>query len=213
MIAFGEQSRDVGSLAVPLAGDLVATGACEEPYRLLDPSGGVVEPVAAYLRDLEAAGRSVATLRSYGMDLLRWFRFLWAVEVAWDRASRIEARDFSRWLRMAGKQTRVHWRHRGQHEPENDGHAGSASSPSAVNAVTGKPLPGKGYAVSTIAHSETVLRAFYEFHAQVCSGPVINPFPLVRTRRAGRANAHHKFREDNPMPRVNDSHAFHCPVA
>jgi hypothetical protein len=30
--------------------------------------------VAAFLRDLQAAGRSQATLRSYGMDLLRWFR-------------------------------------------------------------------------------------------------------------------------------------------
>lgn len=29
--------------------------------------------------DLQAAGRSRATVRSYGMDLLRWFRFLWAV--------------------------------------------------------------------------------------------------------------------------------------
>ena len=28
--------------------------------------------------------RPAATQRSYGMDLLRWFRFLRAVEVGWD---------------------------------------------------------------------------------------------------------------------------------
>lgn len=40
----------------------------------------------AFFRDLLAAGRSESTVRSYGMDLLRWFRFVWAAEgVAWDR--------------------------------------------------------------------------------------------------------------------------------
>ena len=51
-----------------------------------------------FLRDLQAMGRSAATLRSYGMDLLRWWRFLDAVGVGWDRASRLEARDFSCWI-------------------------------------------------------------------------------------------------------------------
>ena len=44
------------------------------------------------------------------------------------------------------------------------------------------------------AHSETVLRSFYEFHRDAGSGPIINPFPLDRSRRAGRVHAHH-----NPM--------------
>lgn len=47
-----------------------------EPYRLLDPAGTVVEPVAVYLKDLQGIGRPATTQRSYGMDLLRWFRFL-----------------------------------------------------------------------------------------------------------------------------------------
>ncbi len=59
----------------------------------------MVEPVAVWLRDLQAAGRSALTQRSYGMDLLRWFRFLGAVEVAWNHATRAEARDFARWVR------------------------------------------------------------------------------------------------------------------
>jgi integrase len=194
VIVSGDQPRDVGSLVVPQVGALVATEVREEPYRLLDPSGVVVGPAAAYFLDLQAAGRSVATLRSYGMDLLRWFRFLWAVEVGWDRASRIEARDFSRWLQLAGKPARVHWRRRGQNATGVENRASGALSPGTVNPVTGKPLPGKRYAATTIAHSETVLRGFYDFHTEMCAGPVINPFPLVRARRAGRANAHH-----NPM--------------
>lgn len=47
-----------------------------EPYQLLDPEGSVVEPVAMYLKDLMAADSSPLTPRSYGMDLLRWWRFL-----------------------------------------------------------------------------------------------------------------------------------------
>ena len=85
-------------LEVAAVGSLSATGSKWEPYRLLDPQGREVGAVAAFFSDLLAAGRSEATVRSYGMDLLRWFRFLWAVEVAWDRATRSEARDFCRWL-------------------------------------------------------------------------------------------------------------------
>ena len=50
------------------------------------PDGVTVEPVTEFFRDLLAAGRSEATVRSYGMDLLRWFRFTWAAGIAWDRA-------------------------------------------------------------------------------------------------------------------------------
>ena len=50
---------------------------------------------------------------------------------------------------------------------------------------------GKPYAPSVRAHCETVLRSFYKFHLETGSGPVVNPFPLDRTRRGGRAHAHH----------------------
>ena len=81
---------------MPRRGSLAETGEPFEPFRLLDPSGQVVGPVAEYLRELQGCGRPQATQRSYGMALLRWFRFLWAIEVAWDHATRVEARDFSR---------------------------------------------------------------------------------------------------------------------
>src|SRR5215210_1329787 len=141
-----ETSRDLSKMVPPQVGRLLATGDPWEPYRLADPAGTPVEAVSAWFRELQAAGRSAATTRSYGMDLLRWFRFLWAAGVAWDRATRAEARDFCRWLQVTAKPSRVHWRHRGD----------AAGAPLAA-------APAKAYAPSVRAHSETVLRGFYEF--------------------------------------------------
>jgi integrase len=107
------------------------------------------------------------------MDLLRWFRFLWEVDIPWERATRLEARDFSRWLLIAGQPARPHWRSRDV----------------AMWTVGGKP-----YAASVRAHSETVLRGFYDFHLEAGTGPILNPFPLDRSRRGRRAHSHH-----NPM--------------
>jgi hypothetical protein len=99
----GDSSRDLARLVVPAAGSLVSTGDPWEPYRLLDADGVVMDPVTSYFRDLQAAGRSTATLRSYGMDLLRWFRFTWVVGVPWSQATRVEARDFSCWIQATEK--------------------------------------------------------------------------------------------------------------
>ena len=87
MITGGDPQRDLARLAVPLRGSLEATGDLFEPYRLAGPAGLTVGPAAAYLREVAASGRAAATQRSYGMDLLRWFRFLWAVDVPWDQAT------------------------------------------------------------------------------------------------------------------------------
>jgi integrase len=172
----GEQ-RDLASLVVPRVGAVVAFDDVWEPVRLLDVSGAAVGAVRAFLQDLQAAGRSAATQRSYAMDLLRWFRFGWAVEVPWDHATRVEARDFCRWLSLRDK----------------PGGAGAAARTvrGRPNAVTGRPGPGAGYAAATRAHSETVLRVFYEFHRDAGTGPMVNPFPLARERQGGRLNAHH----------------------
>jgi site-specific recombinase XerD len=179
MVSNEDEQRDLAALVVPAAGALVATGDRWEPYRLVDRDRVPIAGVASFFRELQAAGRSQATVRSYGMDLLRWFRFLWAIGVGWDRATRVEARDFCRWLLIAGKPGRSHWRNQN----------GSPPTPS-----------GKPYAASVRAHSETVLRCFYDFHLSVASGPILmNPFPLVRARRGGRAHAHH-----NPMEPFRD---------
>ncbi len=87
-----EPERDLSVLVVPQAGALVKTGNPYEPFRVIGEDGSVSPPVTAFFRDLLAAGRSEATVRSYGMDLLRWLRFLDAAGVPWDQATRIEAR-------------------------------------------------------------------------------------------------------------------------
>jgi hypothetical protein len=109
MIGAEDRPRDLSSLTVLQCGALETTGDLFEPYWLVDADGVVVAPVVAYLGELQACGRAAATQRSYGMDLLRWFRFLWAIEVGWDQATRVEARDFCRWLRIADKPARPHW--------------------------------------------------------------------------------------------------------
>jgi site-specific recombinase XerD len=181
-----EQGRDLSRLVVSRAGRLVATGDAREPYRVAGPGGEIVEPVSVFLRDLLASGKSDSTLRSYSVDLLRWWRFLDAVGVGWDRASRAEARDFSCWIQLTAKQRLQTSRPRAARW--------SSRSPGAPNPVTGKPSSGDGYAPSTVAHSETVLRRFYDFHRDCGTGPVLNPFPLDASRRRGRPHAHH-----NPM--------------
>jgi integrase len=175
VVGDGESIRDLARLAVPLVGALEETGGRWRPFRLTDPAGAEVEAASAFFADLQAAGRSEATVRSYGMDLLRWFRFVWAIQVPWARATRADARDFCRWMLVAGKPARPHWR-----RPAQAGEAAAAS--------------GEAYAPSVRAHCETVLRGFYEFHLEAGTGPIVNPFPLDRTRRGGRAHAHH-----NPM--------------
>jgi site-specific recombinase XerD len=195
MIDLNDPGRDLTRFLLPAAGRLVETGEPQEPYRLLDPAGLPVVPVTAFFAELQAASRPATTVRSYGMDLLRWYRFLWAVDVAWDRASRSEARDFARWLQLADKPVRVHWRYQrqGVTVPAPRPTGAKRAEPGMPNPVTGKPTPGRKYAPSTRVHSETVLRSFYDFHLEEGTGPIINPFPLDRFRR-GRANAHH-----NPM--------------
>ena len=91
----GDISPGLAELEIRQIGALRKTDDPWVPFKLLDPEGAVVGPVSDYLNDLQAAGRRPATQRSYGMDLLRWFRFLWAIGVPWDQATRTEARDFA----------------------------------------------------------------------------------------------------------------------
>lgn len=192
VISDGDAPRDLAALVVPLTGSVQDTGDIFVPWRLADAAGAVVEPVSAFLAELQASGRSEATLRSYCKALLRWYRFLWAISVPWDQATRAEARDFCRWLQLADKPARPHWRRPGDAPaPRPD--------PAAVNPVTGKSAPGRRCAASTVAHCETVIRTFYEFHLDAGSGPMVNPFPLARH---GRAHPHH-----NPMDPFRSEHA------
>src|SRR5215831_5603230 len=147
MITGGDAPRDLSSLVVRLRGSLKASGRVCRSYWLADPAGRAVGPAAAYLREVAASGRSAATQRSYGMDLLRWFRFLWAVEIPWDQATRAEARDFLCWIQLADKPSRPHWRYPGGGAP---GRRGKLQAPGSPNPVTGKPSRGRGYAAATV---------------------------------------------------------------
>lgn len=172
--ARGQQpGRDLSGLVVAPLGRLEDTGQAWEPYRVTGPDGQVVEGVREFLADLQAAGRSEATLRSYAMDLLRWCRFCWAFGIVWQEATRPVARDFCRWMQLAGKSSRPRPGDGGKGAPE----------------ISSQP-----YAPSVRAHAETVLRGFYDFHREAGSGPAMNPFPFGRSPRERRPNAHH-----NPM--------------
>ena len=159
-----DDPADLSQLTVPQVGSLEATGDLFQPYRLLDAAGAPIPAANAYFAELVACSRSSATLRSYGMDLLRWFRFLAAVGVDWDKATRVEGRDFCRWLMAAAKPARPHWRR--PDEPP----VPVSTSRLAPNTLTGKRPPGLNYAPATVAHAESVLRAFY--------------MPVIRPRRA-----------------------------
>ena len=61
------------------------------PWFVVDAAGREVEPVSSYLRDRLLGDVSRLTCRSYGFDLLRWFRVLWALDVGWEQATEAEA--------------------------------------------------------------------------------------------------------------------------
>lgn len=94
----------------------------------------------------------MATLGSYGMDLLRWFRPVGGRGELGpgepDRGTRPQP-----WLQLAGKPARVHWRRRGQNATGIDERTSAAPLPGTVNPVTGRPLLGTRYAATAIAHS------------------------------------------------------------
>lgn len=135
------------------------------------------EDASGYLRDLAASDCSPGTLRSYGFDLLRWFRFLHARLVAWDRAERVDVREFVELLRESPNPQRARRR-------------ADRPAPGSVNAVTGKPVLSGSYAPRTINHQLTVLFGFYEWATAGGTGPLVNPVPAQRGR-AGRLHAHH----------------------
>ena len=65
MVEHDGHARDLAALTVPLTGSLQDTGDPWLPYRLVNPAGEPVEAVLAYFGDLQAIGRSTATIRSY----------------------------------------------------------------------------------------------------------------------------------------------------
>ena len=141
--------RVLSELVVARVGRVVASDDPVRPWVVHDGAGVAIEPVSDFLQDLLACGNSPASCRSYGYDLLRWFRFLAAIDVRWDRASRGEVRDFVLWLRSC-------------HNPARDRRREGGPAPGSVNARTGKQYLREGYAPATINHAVSVVSAFYD---------------------------------------------------
>jgi len=146
-----------------------ATGSL--PYVVVDEKGYEIEPFSAFLRDLILTDMSPLTVRSYGHDLLRWWRLLQLLGVPWEGASRADVEVLVGWMRSAVN-------------PQRRGRQGAAM----VNARTGKQSLAAGYAPATINHQLAVLASFYAFHARFRQGPVDNPVPENSGRRARLAH-------------------------
>jgi integrase/recombinase XerD len=179
---FEDVERDIASIEVPRWGRVVPAAGVV-PWLVVGPDGVPVEPVRRFLTDFVAQDNSAGSVRSYAYGLLRWWRWLRAVGVEWDRATPAEVRELVLWLRQAAK-------------PRLAARTMSAASAGGVNPVTRKRALGDSYEPRTIRHSNAVIRSFYEFWIEGArGGPLINPVQLDRRgRRSGRPNAHH-----NPM--------------
>lgn len=164
-----------GRAEIPRIGLVAASGWKHPPYIVLDGCGRALEPVGQYLRDLALGDKAADTCKSYGHDLLRWFRLLWMLEVPWDRASEAEVSVMVGWMRTAANPQRRR--------------ALSGSPPAgAANLKTGKPYLAAGYAPRSINHAVSVLSGFYDFHAHYGRVPVANPVPVSRERRSARTH-------------------------
>jgi integrase len=158
-------------VGLPGRGRVVSAGGAFPPFVLLDGEDLEVDPVTQYLRDLSLSDVSALTCRSYGFDLLRWFRLLWLLEVAWDAATPAEVDLLVGWMRSAGNVQRVRRRP-------------GAPEPGSLNARTGKRRLESGYAPRSINHALSVVSGFYDFHAHQGRGPVRNPVPAATQHQA-----------------------------
>lgn len=178
---FREQSvpaaREVAALRVARVGRVRPGPDPSLPWQVVDKHGGEVGEVSDYLRHITADDFSPASVKSYAQALLRWLRFLRAIEVAWDRADRVEVRDFVLWLRTAAKPAR-------RRRP-------GAPAPGGVNRRTGKRYLGAGFAPATINHNLAVVSAFYDYQLDCGRGPLRNPVPTRSSPTGGRPDAHH----------------------
>lgn len=151
-----------GQTALPAFGHVRPGDTTSMAWAVVLNSGCEIEPISAFLRDLSLSDMSPLTLRSYGFDLLRWWRLLSLVGIKWDRASRVEAELLVGWMRQAPNGQRRR------------GSGAAAVSSGSVNLRTGKPTLRPGYAPSTINHALTVVSAFYAFHGHFGRGPLLN---------------------------------------
>lgn len=170
--------RDVGTLTVRDWGRVCAV---DRPpgHVVLGRDGDELTPVTDWLLELAARDCSDHTVRAYGMSVLRFLRFLWAVGVTWQRTTEVEVRDFVLWAKQAAKFT---------------GNRRAEMPRGRVNVVTGKPYPAARYSPKTINHTLSVVQEFYAFQLELGHGPILNPVPGAGMRRQAGHNPEDDFR-------------------
>lgn len=175
--------REVATIEVALEGAVVAEPEDALGFGVVFPPDIRAERAAnAYLLDLADTYARPLTLRSYGYDILRWLRFLAAVDVAFDEAVRSDYTDFRRWLIAHGKTG-------GSRRPR-----AAANDDRRLNTITGKTAPHDSqFDPATIRHSRVVLHEWYDFLGDRGLKPLVNPIPSShrRDRDGGRPHAHH----------------------
>ena len=144
------------------------------PYRVVDASGAELTAVTEFLRNLSASDCSPATLRSYAYELFGWLRFLWTVDMAWDRATRAEARDYALWLGRARKRPRRGAPAQSQHPGRSTRYREALSRPDLRR---GDPAACPG------SHPRVLRLPPRREHGR----PLINPFPAARGGAATRS--------------------------
>jgi integrase/recombinase XerC len=196
LVDVSTEVRDVGSLSVPNIGRVARLP--DEVWELLGAADEPVPAWASFRAELVAEGCSGATCRSYAYDLLRWLRFLAAVDVSWQVAERREVRDFVRWLRQAPNPARLR-----------AAVAGGRHAAGTLNVRTGKAYLSAGYAPRTINHALSVLSEFYRHAIDAELGPLRNPVPerrgagaARRVVRGGRRGPGYRQREPLAQPRA-----------
>ncbi|MET7949072.1 tyrosine-type recombinase/integrase [Micromonospora sp. NPDC005324] len=186
---FGVDLRSLlmeGGADVSRVGAVVPSGLIHPPVVVVDSDCVEVKPVTVFLRDLTVGDCSPLTGRSYAFGMLRWFRLLWQLGVGWEKATEADVAVLVGWLRTA-------------ENPQRRRRSATAAVPGSVNPRTGKPSLGQGYAPRTINHALSVVSSFYEYHAHLGHGPVVNPVPVSAQRR--RALAHRSPLEAAPVMR------------
>ncbi|MEU4345226.1 tyrosine-type recombinase/integrase [Nocardia sp. NPDC023852] len=168
-------ARDIRELRLPKWGKVVELEGLV-PFLVVDEQEVPIAPIRRFLTDFLAQGNSPRSVRSYAYALLRWWRWLRAVGVDWDKATSAECRDLVLWLGLHAK-------------PRNTPRTKSRDTAGTVNPITRKRYLDDRYAARTIRHSNAVVRSFYEFWIEIGEGPLLNPVPL--SSRGWRSHAHH----------------------
>jgi integrase/recombinase XerD len=83
---FEDQERDIASIELSRWGRVVRVDGMVG-WLVADPDGVAVEPIRRFLFDFVARDNRAGSVRSYAYVLLRWWRWLQAAGVQWDKAA------------------------------------------------------------------------------------------------------------------------------